>query len=155
MSYPSGPRLGALNALFSVAGRPTEIKVSFWIWFIGGLLGMLGGFLGMLASLVLFSAAPSAAAAVVTLMLLAAAVGVAQMVLAVRMKAGRNWARLALTALSAAILVLAVANAAIGTGQAGNWIAFLVSLVAAVLLWLPGSRAFFAAAGRRGNTSSE
>ncbi|TLM84617.1 hypothetical protein [Pseudarthrobacter sp. NamE5] len=155
MSYTSGPRQGVLGSLFSVAGRPTEIKVSFWIWLIGGILGMLGGLLGMLASLVLFSAAPSTAAAVVTLMLLAAAVGVVQMVLAVRMKAGRNWARLALTALSGATLVLAVANGAMGVGQAGNWIAFLISLVAAVLLWLPASRAYFAAAAAQRNTSAE
>ncbi|TLM72389.1 hypothetical protein, partial [Pseudarthrobacter sp. NamB4] len=133
----------------------TEIKVSFWIWFIGGILGMLGGLLGMLASLVLFSAAPSTAAAVVTLMLLAAAVGAMQMVLAVRMKAGRNWARLALTALSGATLVLAVANGAMGVGQAGNWVAFLISLVAAALLWLPASRAYFAASAARRNTSAE
>ena len=36
---------------------------------------MLGGLLGMLASLVLFAAAPAAAMGVVVLMLLAAAVG--------------------------------------------------------------------------------
>jgi hypothetical protein len=145
MSNSSAPRQGGLGALFSVAGRPTEIKVSFWIWFVGGVLGLLGGLMGALASLVLFAAAPAAAAAVVTLMLLAAAVGAAQIAFAVKMKAGRAWARLALTALAAATLVLAAANSMAGLGQGGNWVAFLVSLTAAVLMWLPAPQAWFRA----------
>ncbi|TLM84430.1 hypothetical protein FDW83_06800 [Pseudarthrobacter sp. NamE2] len=155
MSNSSGPRQGLPGTLFSVAGRPTEVKVSFWIWFAGGLFGVLGGMLGALGSLVLFAAAPAAAAGVVVLMLLAAAVGAAQMVLAVKMKAGRKWARLALTALAAVTLVLAGANSVAGLGQGtGNWVAFLVSLAATVLMWLPKAQAWFAAdAGR--NTSPE
>jgi glucose-6-phosphate-specific signal transduction histidine kinase len=149
----SAPRSG-LAALFSVAGRPAELKVSFWIWFAGGILGVMGGLLGMLASLVLFAAAPAAAAAVVTLMLLAAAVGAAQVVFAVKMKAGRTWARLALTVLTAITLVLAVMNTVTGVGQGGNWAAFLISAVATVLMWLPNSRAWFSAGSGR-NTSAE
>lgn len=127
--------------MFLVTGLPTELKVSFWIWFVGGILGLMGGMLGMLASLVLFAAAPGAAALVLLLMLLAAAVGAAQIVLALAMKDGKRWARLGLTALT-------------GVGQGGNWATFLISLAATVLLWLPNSQAFFAAA-RSGNTSSE
>lgn len=155
MSNSSVPRQGGLGTLFSVAGRPVEIKVSFWIWLVGGILGLLGGLLGMLASLVLFAAAPAAAAAVVILMLLAAAVGAAQMVFAVKMKAGRTWARLALTVLAAVTLGLAAANTMAGLGQgAGNWVAFLVSLAATVLMWLPAPQAWFRAHPGR-NTSRE
>jgi glucose-6-phosphate-specific signal transduction histidine kinase len=114
----------------------------------------MGGLLGMLASLVLFAAAPAAAAAVVTLMLLAAAVGAAQVVFAVKMKAGRKWARLALTVLTAITLVLAAVNTMTGMGQGGNWLAFLVSLTATALMWLPNSQAWFACDPRR-NTSAE
>ena len=53
---PSAPRSGFAR-MFLVTGLPTELKVSFWIWFVGGILGLLGGMLGMLASLVLFAAA--------------------------------------------------------------------------------------------------
>ena len=154
MSNFSVARQGGRGGLFSLAGLPLELKVSFWIWFIGGLLGLLGGLLGMLASLVLFAAAPAAAAAVVALMLLASAVGAAQMVFAVKMKAGRAWARLALTVLAGVTLVLAVVNGAAGTGQAGNWVAFLVSLVATALMWLPNPRAWFRENPGR-NTSGE
>ncbi|CAN7226908.1 hypothetical protein LJR013_000812 [Pseudarthrobacter oxydans] len=150
---PSAPRSGFAR-MFLVTGLPTELKVSFWIWFVGGILGLLGGMLGMLASLVLFAAAPGAATLVLLLMLLAAAVGAAQIVLALAMKDGKRWARLGLTALTGATLVLAVANAMMGVGQGGNWATFLISLAATVLLWLPNSQAFFAAA-RSGNTSSE
>ncbi|WP_459790979.1 hypothetical protein [Arthrobacter sp. AD-310] len=156
MTNSSVPRQGGgLGMLFSVAGRPTEIKVSFWIWFVGGILGLLGGLLGMLASLVLFAAAPAAAAAVVTLMLLAAAVGAAQMVFAVKMKAGKTWARLALTVLAAITLGLAAANTMTGLGQGGgNWVAVLVSFAATVLMWLPAPQAWFRASQGR-NTSRE
>lgn len=146
------PRTG-FSAMFSVAGLPTELKVSFWIWFVGGILGLLGGLLGVLASLTLFAAAPGAALGVLLLMLLAAAVGTSQIIFALRMKAGRQWARLALTILTAVTLVLALANLAMRMGQGGNWAGFLISLVAAVLLWLPRSQAWFAAAGSRSGNS--
>ncbi|WP_307608679.1 hypothetical protein [Pseudarthrobacter sp. W1I19] len=154
MSNSSSAQRGGMSTLFSVAGRPTEIKVSFWIWFVGGILGFLGGLLGMLASLVLFAAAPAAAAGVLTLMLLAAAVGVAQAAFAIKMKAGRKWGRLALTVLTGITLALAALNSMTGMGQDGNWIAFLVSLMATALMWLPNSRAWFGSVGGR-NTSFE
>lgn len=150
---PTAPRSGAA-AMFSLAGLPLELKVSFWIWFLGGVLSMLGGLLGMLASLVLFAAAPAAAMGVVVLMLLAASVGAAQMVFALKMKAGRAWARAALTVLAVITLGLAVVNGSAGTGQAGNWVAFVVALAATVLMWLPRAQAWFRESPGR-NTSSE
>ncbi|WP_159828171.1 hypothetical protein [Arthrobacter sp. 9AX] len=147
MSNSSSAQPGGLASLFSLTGRPAEIKVSFWIWFLGGILGLLGGLLGMLASLTLFAAAPGPALGVLLLMLLAAAVGTAQIVFALRMKDGRQWARLALTLLTAVTLLLALANLAMRVGQGGNWVAFLISLAATVLLWLPRPQAWFAAAG--------
>lgn len=151
-SENAGSRSG-FPAIFSVAGLPTELKVSFWIWFLGGILGLLGGLLGMLASLTLFAAAPAAALGVLVLMLLAATVGTAQIIFALRMKEGKQWARLALTVLTAATLVLALANLAMRVGQGGNWAGFLISLAATVLLWLPRSQAWFAAAGSRSGNS--
>jgi glucose-6-phosphate-specific signal transduction histidine kinase len=140
------------STVFSVAGLPAALKVSFWIWFIGGILGLLGGLLGMLASLTLFAAAPGAALGVLFLMLLAAAVGTAQIIFALRMKEGKQWARLALTVLTAVALALALANLAMRVGQGGNWAGFLISLAATVLLWLPRSQEWFAAArSGRGN----
>ncbi|WP_461172423.1 hypothetical protein M1D93_15715 [Arthrobacter sp. Z1-9] len=142
------PRNG-FAGMFSVAGLPTELKVSFWIWFLGGILGLLGGLLGMLASLVLFAAAPGAAVLVLLLMLLAAAVGAAQIIFALRMKEGKQWARLALTILTGITLVLALVNLAMRVGQGGNWAGFLISLAATVLLWLPNAQAWFAARGNK------
>jgi hypothetical protein len=145
------PRSG-FSGIFSVTGLPAELKVSFWIWFVGGILGLLGGLLGMLASLTLFAAAPGPALGVLLLMLLAATVGTAQIIFALRMKEGKQWARLALTVLTAVTLVLALANLAMRVGQGGNWAGFLISLAATVLLWLPRSQAWFAGARTgRGN----
>ncbi len=143
-------RRNGFAGMFSVAGLPIELKVSFWIWFVGGLLGLLGGLLGMLASLVLFAAAPGVAVGVLLLMLLAAAVGAAQIVFALKMKEGKQWARLALTVLTGVTLLLALTNVAMGVGQGGNWAGFLISLTATVLLWLPNPQAWFAAVDNEG-----
>ena len=37
---------GGFSGLFDVTELPAELKVSYWIWVIGGLLGLLGGAIG-------------------------------------------------------------------------------------------------------------
>ncbi|MDQ0677184.1 hypothetical protein QFZ30_000566 [Arthrobacter pascens] len=139
---------GGFSGMFSVTGLPTELKVSYWIWLIGGLLGVLGGVLGLFGSLVLFTVAPGIAVLVLVLVLVALALGVAQIILAMKMKEGKEWARLALTVVAAISLVLAVINGSM-LDQGGSWFGFVISLAATVLMWLPNSQAWFAAAKGR------
>ena len=129
-----------------MTGLPTELKVSYWIWVIGGLLGLLGGVIGLFGALVLFAILPGVAILVLLLVLVAIALAAAQIVLAMKMKEGREWARLALTIVAGVSLLLAVINSSFAAGQDGNWLGFLISLVATVLMWVPNSQNWFAAA---------
>lgn len=139
---------GGFSGMFSVTGLPTELKVSYWIWLIGGLLGVLGGIIGVFTSLVLFTVAPGIAVLVLLLVLVALALGAAQIILAMKMKEGKEWARLALTVVAGISLVLAVVNGSM-LDQGGSWFGFVISLAATVLMWLPNSQAWFAAAKGR------
>jgi hypothetical protein len=139
---------GGFSGMFRVAGLPTELKVSYWIWLIGGMLGVLGTFFGLLATLALFTVAPGLAAIVLLLVLIALALAAAQIVLALKMKEGKEWARLALTVVAGVSLVLALLSGSVGGGTVGegignNWLGFLISAAATVLMWLPNSQAWF------------
>jgi hypothetical protein len=134
---------GGFSGMFSVTGLPTELKVSYWIWLIGGMLGVLGTFFGLLATLAVFTVAPALAAFILVLVLVALALGVAQIVLALKMKEGKEWARLALTIVAGVSLVLAFIGSSVGEGIGNNWLGFLISAAATVLMWLPNSQAWF------------
>jgi hypothetical protein len=153
---PDGPRSfngvmprGGVSGMFRVTGLPIELQVSYWIWLIGGMLGVLGGFFGLLATLALFTVAPALAALVLLLVLVALALAAAQIVLGLKMKEGREWARLALTIVAGVSLVLALISSSVGGGLGNNWIGFLISAAATVLMWLPNSQAWFTAAKGR------
>lgn len=135
---------GGFSGMFNVNGLPIELKVSYWIWLIGGLLGLLFGVIGLFGTMVLFSFAPGIAAVVLLLVILAIVLAAAQVVLAMRMKEGKEWARLALTIVAGISLVLAILNAASAGGQGGgSWFGFVIAAVATVLMWLPNSQMWF------------
>ncbi|GAB3560506.1 hypothetical protein GCM10027405_10400 [Arthrobacter alkaliphilus] len=137
---------GGFSGMFKVTGMPTELKVSYWIWLIGGLLGALGALLGLFGSIVLFTLAPDVAVVVLLLVLIALVVAAAQIVFAMKMKEGMEWARLALTVIAAISLILSIVGGAMARGQGSNWFGFVISLVATVLMWLPNSQAWFKSA---------
>jgi hypothetical protein len=136
---------GGFSGMFNVTGLPIELKVSYWIWLIGGLLGVLGGVLGLFGALALFTVVPGAALVVLLLVLVALVLAAAQIVLVLKMKEGKEWARLALTIVAGVSLVLAVIGGSMNQGIGGNWLGFLISAAATVLMWLPNSQAWFTA----------
>jgi hypothetical protein len=138
--------VGGLSGMFKVAAMPTELKVSYWIWLIGGLLGLLGGVIGLFGSFVLIAFAPPIGLLVLLLVIVALALATAQIILAMKMKEGREWARFALTILVGISLVLALISSGVADGRGGgNLPGFLISLVATVLMWLPNAQAWFVA----------
>ncbi|BCW72646.1 hypothetical protein [Arthrobacter sp. NicSoilB8] len=137
---------GGLSGMFKVTAMPTELKISYWIWVIGGFLGLLGGIIGLFGSFVLIAFAPAIGLLVLLLVLVAFALATAQIILAMKMKEGREWARLALTILAGLSLLLALISAGVVEGRGGGSVpGFIISLVATVLMWLPNSQAWFAA----------
>jgi uncharacterized membrane protein len=142
---------GGFSSMFSVTGMPTELKVSYWIWLIGGLLGLLGGVVGLFGSFVLLAVAPAIGLVVLLLVLVALALAVAQIVLAMKMKEGREWARFALTILVGVSLLLTILGASATDGRSGtSWPGFIISLVATALMWMPNSQAWFSSLRGRG-----
>ena len=122
---------GGFSGMFTVTGMPTELKVSYWIWLIGGLLGLLGGVIGLFGSFVLIAFAPAVGLLVLLLVLVALALAAAQIVLAMKMKEGREWARFALTIVAGISLVLAIISASVADGRGGgSWPGFIISLAA-------------------------
>ena len=137
---------GGLSGMFKMTPMPTELKVSYWIWLIGGLLGLLGGVIGLFGSFVLIAFAPAIGLLVLVLVLVALTLAIAQIILAMKMKEGREWARLALTIVAGISLVLAIISASFADGRGGgNLPGFIISLVATVLMWLPNAQAWFVA----------
>jgi hypothetical protein len=135
---------GGFSGIFSVTAMPTELKVSYWIWLIGGFLGLLGGVIGLFGSFVLWAIVPGLGLVVLLLVLVALALAAAQIVLAMKMKEGREWARLALTILAGVSLLLIIVSAGAADGRGGSWPGFIISLAATALMWLPNSQAWFA-----------
>lgn len=136
---------GGFSGMFTVPQMPTELKVAYWIWLIGGLLGLLGGVIGLFGAFVLLAVVPGMGILVFLLVLVALALSAAQVILAMKLKEGREWARFALTIVAGISLLLAVLNASAADGRGGgSWPGFVISLVATVLMWLPNSQAWFA-----------
>lgn len=133
--------MGGYSAILNLPAMPTELKVSYWVWVIGGLLGVLAGVIGLFGTLVLFVVSPPAGILLLLLVLVALALAWAQVTLAMKMKEGWEWARFALTIAAGVSLVLALLS--IGVAGGGSWPGFLISLVATVLMWLPKSQAWF------------
>jgi hypothetical protein len=140
---------GGFTGIFSVSGLPTELKISYWIWVLTGLLGLLGGVIGLFGALVLFAFLPGIAILVLLLVLFGAALSGAQIVLAMKMKEGREWARFALTAVAGVSLLLTLISLGFTDGRGGSGLNFLAGVVATVLMWVPGAQRWFAAARGR------
>ncbi|HSL36056.1 MAG TPA: hypothetical protein VK883_04445 [Arthrobacter sp.] len=138
------PHVG-FSGMFTVTWLPIELKVAYWIWLISGLLGLLGGVVGLFGAFVLLAVVPSLGFLVLLLVLVALTLSVAQVILAMKLKEGHEWARFALTIVAGVSLLLAILNTSAADGRgAGSWPSFTISLVAAVLMWLPNSQAWFA-----------
>lgn len=135
---------GGFSGIFSVTGMPTELKVSYWIWVISGLLGILLGILGFFGSLLALAVAPAVGVVVLLLVLVTLALSAAQVVLAMKMKEQKSWARMALTAIVAITLVISMVQSGMDGTGGGGWFGSILGIVATVLMWLPNSQPWFA-----------
>ncbi|MCX6498875.1 MAG: hypothetical protein NTU93_08735 [Arthrobacter sp.] len=140
-TFPEVLPVGGYSGIFTVPAMPTELKISYWVWVVGGLLGLLAGVIGLFGAVVLFVVSPPAGILLLLLVLVALALAGAQVTLAMKMKEGWEWARFALTIAAGISLVLAAFSMGIAGG--GSWPGFVISLAATVLMWLPNSQSWF------------
>lgn len=135
-------RNGGLASLFRTGDMPTELQISYWIWLVSGVLGILVGILAFFAATLALAVMPAVGIVILLAVLLSLALSVAQIVLAVRLKDGNSRARKALTVIVGVTLLISLVLAALGLD--GNWLSFIITVGAAVLMWLPKSQQWFA-----------
>lgn len=130
--------------------RPAAVSVSFALWLIAIVVGIVTVVVLFVSAGTVVSAGESSATAnffgitYVFVALLVLFFTATQAVVVRRMRAGRNWARVLLTALA----VLQIFNAvfSIGLNAIVSLIGIVVVTAATVSMWLPASNAYF---GRR------
>lgn len=135
---------------------PKEVQLSFWLWIAGAVLSVIGALFAFTQRDTLLEevrkrpdAGSFSEAQLDTVVTTGLIVGVVialafaglYVLFAVKARAGRNWARIALTVLTA----LGVLALVIGGFSVAGILSTVVSVVAVVLLFLPASNQHFAA----------
>ena len=130
--------------------RPAAVSVSFGLWLIAIIVGIVTVVVLFVSASAVVSVGESSATAnffgityvfVALLVLLFTAI---QAAVVWRMRAGRNWARVLLTALAVLQIVNAVFS--IGLNAVLSIVGIVIVAAATVAMWLPASNAYF---GRR------
>ena len=158
---PSGSAYPGGSDLPPQVRRPGTVEAAFWIYLVSGVLTLA-------LTLLVFTQAGKQAIQnavrqsgstqnmsedqlVQTAQIVAVAAAVIGLAIALlfafKMRAGRNWARIVLTVF-AVLSLLSLFGVRTGTSFT-DFIGPIVSLVALVLMWLPASNEYFAAAKRR------
>ncbi|MGW4479027.1 hypothetical protein [Rhodococcus triatomae] len=139
------------------AGRPRLVDAAYWLWLVAAGLLVLFGLLALTASgdalrasFVEAGAEPDVADSLVTLLrgtgALGIAVGLGTGVLAGPVRAGHAGFRRAEVALSGVYVVIQLLSVAVGVGRPEMLLCALLMAVAAVLVYRPSARDWFARA---------
>lgn len=138
---------------------PQQVQLSFWLWVATVVLGLISAAVGFTQTDTALAAARAVntshlsddvlRAAVTVGLVFAAVVAIVfaglYLLFGFKARAGRNWARITLTVLTAIrVLLLATSFSVLGA------ITVLVAVAATVLLFLPASNQFFTASNRVG-----
>ena len=123
---------GGLSGLFRLEGLPQLLKVSYIIWLVSAVVWFLGTFVAFVLSILFFNPRGVVAS------IISAALIIVMVVCAMKLKEGRQWARMALSVIAVLSVVMAFAGAGAG----------LLGIVATVLMWLPESSAWLKARSR-------
>jgi len=135
----------------AATARPIALTVAFWLWVVDAVRGLITGIVTIVMAPAALAGEPEDVQRFATGFLIAFAVlgmilSLLHLYFAFPMRAGRNWARVVLTVL-AAFTVLAVLTA-IASATWYDWIGVALVVVAAVLMYLPASNAYFRARRR-------
>ncbi len=127
--------VGGFSGIFKTDGLPPMLKISYIIWLVTAGISLFFTFLYFIASLFQLASpylrgngARGMVLTLVSVLIIAAIV-----ICAMKLKEGKQWARLALSAM----VVLSVMLMFVGASGGG-----LLGIVAAVLMWMPESTAW-------------
>lgn len=119
----------------TASGRPTTVTVSFVLWLITVLVGLIGGIVGLFSSGQVQS---NMGGAVVAGGVIGIVIALVELFIVFRMRDGRNWARIVLLVL-AILQVLGVVASFTVLGTIG----LIAVIIATVLMFLPSSNGYF------------
>jgi len=124
-----------LGGIFRTDGLPQLLKVSYFLWLATAALWLFFTFFGFLGALFMLGSRYWRGEALVGIItsFVAVALIAAVVVCGMKLKEGRQWARMALSA----IVLIGFVLMALGSNGGG-----LLGVVAAVLMWLPESTAW-------------
>ncbi|AOS61319.1 hypothetical protein TL08_02405 [Actinoalloteichus hymeniacidonis] len=157
---PSYPTSSASDPAEQAAIVPKEVRISFWIW-VGTAVLMLASVFSLLddrervtsqtleqmgGELSREEAEQVVSMAFTMIFVMYGIVALLFLLFAFKAKAGRNWARIALTVVAALNLMAFLGP---NSTHVLSVVSVLVSGVAVALLWMPNSREYFAQAKRR------
>lgn len=130
-----------MSAAGSTTGRPAAVTVSFWIWLVTVLLGILEG----VASFVSTSTKGVSTATLVTGAVISIVIALVELFIVFRMRGGRNWARIVLLVLTILQVLSSVTSSTTVAAFPGvvGWIGVVAVVVATVLMFVPGSNPWF------------
>ncbi|MCJ1715257.1 hypothetical protein ACLBWP_11135 [Microbacterium sp. M1A1_1b] len=117
------------------SGRPTTVTVSYVLWLITVLVGIISGIVGFFS---LGDQTNGMGGALVAGAVIAIIIAIVELFIVFRMRDGRNWARIVLLVL-AILQVLGVVSAFSVLGTIG----LIAVVIATVLMFLPSSNGYF------------
>ena len=172
-AYPGGPMAAYRPDPGPAPTKPGTVVGAFWLWIAAAAAAVVSGVLVFTSDVwdeavaLAGSSTTASGVSVDTLITTVKTVAVVFMVIfvalyvffALKMLAGRNWARVVLTVLAALTIVgsfSAQASVTVdgtvysaGSGQALRWVQLGLALLALILMWLTPSNAYFAAVKAR------
>lgn len=160
-SYPNGPEPMAWEGGQARSAPPAEVLTSVKLWFASILVGLLGGVLVFAltdqsaqvqtmrdadtSGLTDAQLQTAVTIGLVSILVITLIVLALQIFFVLKMKAGRNWARIVLTVLAGVSVLSSLAALAqgFGIGTAVNLISLALLIGAVVFMFRPASNAYF------------
>jgi hypothetical protein len=156
--YPSYPASSPTSASPAPA-RPGTINGAFWAFIASTVIGLIGAVLLFAGKDAIVTAArdasrkngtnltdaqidQAATLTIVVAVVIAVIISLLYLLFALKLRAGRNWARIVLTV----ITVLQVLSVLVGQGSIGSYISVLAAVVGVVLSFTAPSNAYINAA---------
>jgi len=127
---------------------PSAVNWSFAIWVIGAILGLVSAVFLFIAAagagtVAAISGAGVAGLALIIVGIVIVLVAIFELVVVVKMRGGRNWARVLLTIFAVLQVVGTLTQG--GNSSFWSWLAFAAIVIATILMFVPSANAYFAA----------